>query len=358
VRAARMPMAARARDSAALSEPLHLTARDRVLVVAPHPDDESIATGGIVLAARAAGAALRVIVLTDGDNNPWPQRWVEKRWTIDAAAQARWGARRRGEAGEAMRLLGVAERDARFFGLPDQGLTDLLMRAERKIIDDLAAEIETFKPTEVVVPALSDRHPDHSAAFILVAEASARAGASLPHVLTFAVHGGGSEKDAVVLALSDAQRETKRSAIRAHASQMHLGGERFLKFARSEESYRRQPLPPAVDPDHPLRARFDGGRLRTEIDRRIWKSSLRGLSLLIVGNDVRWSVPIDESKASLSVQDCATGTDVAVASLNREGDELIITVPVATAAFPGYVKFARPRPGLWVFDRFGWQPTE
>nr|MBP6330775.1 PIG-L family deacetylase [Dokdonella sp.] len=42
---------------------------DRVLVLAPHPDDEVLATGGLIQQALAAGAALRVIVATDGDNN-------------------------------------------------------------------------------------------------------------------------------------------------------------------------------------------------------------------------------------------------------------------------------------------------
>ena len=74
---------------------LQLGASDRVLVLAPHPDDESIACGGLLLAARAVGAARCVVVVTDGDNNPWPQRWIEKRWRIDARARARWGARRR-----------------------------------------------------------------------------------------------------------------------------------------------------------------------------------------------------------------------------------------------------------------------
>jgi len=78
-----------------MSEPLRLTAADRVLVIAPHPDDESIACGGLLLAARDADARRRVVTLTDGDNNPWPQRWIEKRWRIDATARARWGARRR-----------------------------------------------------------------------------------------------------------------------------------------------------------------------------------------------------------------------------------------------------------------------
>ncbi len=85
---------------------------------------------GVLQVAKAAGAAVRVIVLTDGDNNPWPQRWVEKRWRIDAAARARWGARRREEAVAALALLELTLSDVRFLALPDTGITDLLMRDE------------------------------------------------------------------------------------------------------------------------------------------------------------------------------------------------------------------------------------
>jgi N-acetyl-1-D-myo-inositol-2-amino-2-deoxy-alpha-D-glucopyranoside deacetylase len=59
-----------------MSNSLALAGSDRLLILAPHPDDESIATGGLIQVARGVGAAVRVIVLTDGDNNPWPQRWI------------------------------------------------------------------------------------------------------------------------------------------------------------------------------------------------------------------------------------------------------------------------------------------
>src|SRR4051812_14363692 len=112
-----------------LSDQLEIRTQDRVLVIAPHPDDESIATGGLLQAVQAAGAALRLIVLTDGDNNPWPQRWIEKRWHIGPTERARWGARRRTEAHAALRVLGIDAGVVRFLGLPDLGVTDLLMRA-------------------------------------------------------------------------------------------------------------------------------------------------------------------------------------------------------------------------------------
>ena len=53
---------------------LTFRASDRLLVFAPHPDDETIATGELIQLAIAAGVAVRVVFATDGDNNPWPQR--------------------------------------------------------------------------------------------------------------------------------------------------------------------------------------------------------------------------------------------------------------------------------------------
>src|SRR5687767_3222241 len=49
-----------ARDETAVS-----TTR-RLLVLAPHPDDETIGCGATILRRRAAGTAVRVVVATDG----------------------------------------------------------------------------------------------------------------------------------------------------------------------------------------------------------------------------------------------------------------------------------------------------
>jgi len=87
---------------------------ERVMVLAPHPDDETLATTGFLQKAVAAGAAVRVLFATDGDNNPWPQRASERRWRITIADRARWGRRRRGEALAALASLGVPADSAHF----------------------------------------------------------------------------------------------------------------------------------------------------------------------------------------------------------------------------------------------------
>jgi LmbE family N-acetylglucosaminyl deacetylase len=62
----------------------------RLLIVAPHPDDESLACGVLLQNAVEAGAAILVIYVTDGENNPWPQRYLSRRWRLNAADRQRW----------------------------------------------------------------------------------------------------------------------------------------------------------------------------------------------------------------------------------------------------------------------------
>ena len=60
-----------------------LERRCRVMMMAPHPDDESLASGVLLQQAVAAGTKVRMVYATDGDDNPWPQRLIERRWKID-----------------------------------------------------------------------------------------------------------------------------------------------------------------------------------------------------------------------------------------------------------------------------------
>ena len=318
-----------------MSDALTIANSDRLLILAPHPDDESIATGGLIQVAHGAGAAVRVVVLTDGDNNPWPQRWIEKRWRVDAAARARWGARRRDEARAALRVLGLDAGAAVFLGLPDLGLTDVLMHNDAGAIEALRIAIEEFRPTVLVVPAVSDRHPDHSAAHILARSLLARSALS-PSLYSFAVHGeSAAPMDAVVL--TNAQRSTKQRAILAHETQMRLSRRRFLHYAQSTESFLSEATVAGANPAHPLRARFVDRRcLQVDLDLTRWQGPWRGRVLFVA---------LDDGSRILHRVD---------QHAERSGDVLRLEIECPGDAL-GYVKLALPQPGWRVFDRCGWQ---
>jgi len=289
----------------------------------------------LIQIARSAGAPVRVIVLTDGDNNPWPQRWIEKRWRIDAAARRRWGARRREEACAALRLLGLDAQDTAFLGLPDLGLTDLLMRNDQEIIRALRTQIDEFRPTMLFMPAVFDRHPDHSAAHILMRTALAQV--PVANLYTFAVHGRGADLPTARVALTPQQRDIKQAAILAHETQMRLSQRRFLRYADSAELFQ---IGAAASAGHPLRARFEeDGLLHVSVDLPRWDGSWRGRAFFIaLDNGDRILQPVGQDE-------------------KRSGDALQIKINCPRRA-PGYIKLALPQPGWRVFDRHGWQHFE
>src|SRR5947209_20287639 len=98
-----------------------LNSASRLMLLAPHPDDEALACSMILQQAVRAGATIRVVYATDGDDNPWPQRALERRWSLSPSDRQRWGKLRRAEALAALRVLDILLADVQFLGLPDQG---------------------------------------------------------------------------------------------------------------------------------------------------------------------------------------------------------------------------------------------
>ncbi|HZE18835.1 MAG TPA: PIG-L family deacetylase [Candidatus Angelobacter sp.] len=250
------------------------------MVLAPHPDDESVATGGVLQLAVSSGAQIRVLYLTDGENNPWAQRATEGRWRISEADQVRWGSRRRREALDALECLGVAASEARFLGFPDQRVTEALLGGTHAAVQRLAEEIEGWRPTVLFMPSLEDRHPDHSGTAIMARLAMARARwKEPPSVFAYVVHTSGAaragRRDGACV-LSGPEREAKRRAILQHASQLRLRRRFLLHFADEPEGFMCGPLAPSVDDAaHPLRL------LRATGDR--WSFAVRNTLHVAVG---------------------------------------------------------------------------
>src|SRR2546423_7019838 len=95
--------------------------RHRLLLVCPHPDDETLGAGILLQEMAADGAEILVVYLTCGENNRLAQLAAEGRWPRGEAARERWGEIRRREALRALRILGV-ESEPEFWNLPDQGI--------------------------------------------------------------------------------------------------------------------------------------------------------------------------------------------------------------------------------------------
>ncbi|MEZ5979856.1 MAG: PIG-L family deacetylase [Planctomycetota bacterium] len=169
----------------------------RVLVVAPHADDEVLGCGGMLAFHAGRGDAVRVLVLTDGAAGDEDGRSVDIR------------DERRRESVAAGEILGVT--DHRFCGFPDGDLGGATELAER-----LAAEIAEFDAELVYGPSPQEFHQDHRAAAAALLAAAARdARPRLYHL-----YGVNTNPHASVLYDTSALWEVKERALRAFATQM------------------------------------------------------------------------------------------------------------------------------------------
>jgi LmbE family N-acetylglucosaminyl deacetylase len=263
----------------------------RLLLVAPHPDDESLACAVALQRAVRAGAAIRVIYVTDGENNPWPQRLVELKWRLKAADRNRWGEIRRAEALAALELLGVEPAAAHFLGLPDQELTGLLLSDCSFVLERLVSMISQWGPTHLIFPSHFDRHPDHSAVSVMVQ-------LILPDLIsngiaasiwTYSVHGNSRafSSRAEPMKASNPEQLTKLHAIRCHATQLRLSRKRFLGYVIRPELFISWRAGKTAMLDHPsiqsITRRPNSLRFKVRIP--IVSRMLLSPTLLCVGRD-------------------------------------------------------------------------
>jgi LmbE family N-acetylglucosaminyl deacetylase len=288
------------------------TRADVLLVVAPHPDDESLCCAGAIARARASGARVALVWITSGDAFELDAHVVEHRLLTkhqDLLGLARLRMR---EASRVAELLGIGPQERFFLGYPDRGVTMLLHEnfdspyrsphtgaaavpyAEaladgaaytgRNLERDLRAVIERVKPTWILAPSPLDEHEDHRATAELVLRVMG-ALQQPARVRYWIVHGGfewpwprGLHPDAPLLpprraadlpwisfTLSSAERTLKASAIRLYETQMRLTSSFMLSFVKRNEIYSAVPLmsalptaqnspPAAADNKFPVRA--------------------------------------------------------------------------------------------------------
>ena len=131
------------------------------LVLAPHPDDETLGCGGTIVKKRRAGARVQVAFLTDG-------RAPHARFL----GEGRIAELRRSEAMDACAALGLHTDDLVFLDYEDGALAEHAAAVEA----DVAALIRELRPTQVFAPCPWDVWPDHLTTAAVAAAAIARTG--------------------------------------------------------------------------------------------------------------------------------------------------------------------------------------
>lgn len=276
------------------------TATDRLLVLAPHCDDETLGVGGAIVDAAARGARVRVVFLTNGDGSRSTQIAEDarhlRRNTFRQIARMR-----QQEALAALARLGVGAEHVIFLGYPDGGTqamwekhwtpatafhsvytgTDRSPYANSRTPGavycgeqawrDIMGVIADWQPTHVITTHPADTHPDHWAAYAYAGAAlealrlrpATASWARQTRLVTFLVHRGlwpaphGYNPDAALappadlkdegtawrqLALSTKARAAKEAALECYTSQLAFTPQYLRGFLRRNELYGEIPV--------------------------------------------------------------------------------------------------------------------
>jgi LmbE family N-acetylglucosaminyl deacetylase len=341
-----------------------LASNERIMVVAPHPDDESIATGGVLLRAASVHAPVRVLYMTDGEDNPWAQRATEGNWRITSEDRRRWGARRRREALDALACLGIPPEAVGFLQFADQRLTSLLVDGVDEPVRRLAEEIASWKPTVLFVPSLEDRHPDHSATSVIAQLALARLECDAqPEVFTYTVHAPrGYERRGRLLALSSPERDAKEQAILSHASQLKLRRRFLTRFLEEPERFEPgQPAEVPADATHPVRLVGANCEEWSFAVRDSFRLAVDRATLFLISqgdgevNSISLRIPYRDGRARLFHSNGGDLIGEVTTRKNRSHLEVTITSPRLRHA---NLRLAKVElwwdRKLWFFDRWPW----
>jgi LmbE family N-acetylglucosaminyl deacetylase len=344
---------------------------DRILLLAPHPDDETLAVGGLLRRAVQAGARVRVVYVTDGENNPWAQRACERRWAIGPADRLRWGVRRREEALAALAALGVAPECATFLGFPDQRLTDLLLAGEVGLASTIAQELAGFGPTHFVLPSTQDAHPDHNALAVEAAFALDQLSSKLasPRIFSYLVHTPRVRlaPRPTSVALTTEDLAAKRRAIECHPSQLtlHRG---LLRFLTPEEQLWPDDAALPDAPHHPiLPAAVRAEGLVLDLTGAVEIALGRATLFLVAGRGTEerltLAVPIPDRPGSITARVLSGATSSPITGRATRTPEhrlrLELSLPAGMSAAARTRVFAKvertAERRLGFFDRAGWR---
>ncbi len=129
-------------------------ATERVLVVAPHPDDETLGCGGAIALLAAQGCDVWILVVSDGTKSHPNSR----QYPAPLLKQLRAT-----ETQQAMAVLGVTSDRITYLELPDGAVPMPESLDFNAAVDRVAAYLNTVNPLTIFAPCRTDPHPDHRA---------------------------------------------------------------------------------------------------------------------------------------------------------------------------------------------------
>lgn len=196
------------------------------LIVAPHPDDETLGTGTLIATLRAQDVPVTVVAVTDGENA----------YDTPSEDREKLGCIREAEQTKALARLGVTPDNIHRLRLTDSGLTQQRDELTHRLME-LAGD-----GMQIVAPWSGDFHPDHMACAHAAERVTKARGLSLVSYFFWTWHRGTMDLLAGLplgrFVPSTAALQAKAAALACHTSQLNDAGgkpilpERLLGPAR------------------------------------------------------------------------------------------------------------------------------
>ncbi len=211
-------------------------AGSRAVMVAPHPGDEVIASGGLLQVLAHHGHPLELISVSDGSaSHPGSEVWPERRLSVF----------RPQESAEALRRLGLPLHSLKWIrgGFADSALSE----REQQLVPFISRYL---RPGDVVFSTWrEDGNLDHEAVGRAAAKAAAQVGARFCEIPVWAWHSSAREEHQIPwqrarkLRLDTWTVARKRHAAHAYASQLQGEPEIGLQPSLSPIVLERMRLP-------------------------------------------------------------------------------------------------------------------
>jgi LmbE family N-acetylglucosaminyl deacetylase len=278
--------------------------RTRLLVIAPHCDDETLGCAGVIQEVIGTGGQVLVIVMTNGDGFTFAAKEQFHRLFLTSADYIHSGYARQSELLRAMYQLEIAENKVIFLGYPDRGLRALWTDywdssqpyqsrytgkdhspysnsyhpntpyAGEAVMADLEQVIADFKPNVILSSHPADEHPDHAATWAFLTTAVTRISSNdimqRPKLYTYLIHRGdfpiphGYRPEAMLLPpkplqysdhrdwqtyrLTAEQKVKKEQALKEYVSQLQVPimSNLLRSFIRKNELFEEVVVPIAI----------------------------------------------------------------------------------------------------------------
>jgi LmbE family N-acetylglucosaminyl deacetylase len=175
--------------------------KDRVLIIAPHSDDEILGCGGLIKRLKTRGVPVKVVLTTTGDGFHVAAARLFHNYSVTPKLYVKFGYVRQQESLAGLAKLGVPKEDVIFFGYPDRGLAHMWLEHWKPgnpfrsaytkvtstpyedafhphaeycgstVLGDFKKLISDYKPTTIYYTHSDDQHQDHWAINCYVTQA-------------------------------------------------------------------------------------------------------------------------------------------------------------------------------------------